>query len=76
MQALHKKWNFPVRISSVMWSNQQETACLVTFTEEILKGKLHFLWSEVSNSNDANGRGVSWTPQKSKIESFLTIVND
>ena len=42
MQALHKKWNFPVRISSVMWSNQQETACLVTFTEEILKGKLHF----------------------------------
>ena len=24
----------------------QETADLITFTEEILNGKLHFLWSE------------------------------
>ena len=29
-----------------MWSNSQETADLVTFTEEILNGKLHFLRSE------------------------------
>ena len=36
----HKKWSFPFRISSV---NVQETADLVTFTEEILKGKHHFL---------------------------------
>ena len=28
-----------------MWSKPQETADLVTFTEEILHGKLHFLWS-------------------------------
>ena len=28
-----------------MWPNPQETADLVTFTEEILNGKLHFLWS-------------------------------
>ena len=28
-----------------MWPNQQETADLVTFTEEILNGKLHFLYS-------------------------------
>ena len=26
-----------------MWPNPQETADLVTFTEEILNGKLHFL---------------------------------
>ena len=29
-----------------MWPNPQETADLVTFTEEILNGKLHFLCSE------------------------------
>ena len=28
-----------------MWPNPQETADLVTFTEEILNGKLHFLGS-------------------------------
>ena len=28
-----------------MWRNPQETADLVTFTEEILNGKLHFLCS-------------------------------
>ena len=29
-----------------MWPNPQETAGLVTFTAEILNGKLHFLCSE------------------------------
>ena len=28
-----------------MWPNPQETADLVTFTEEILNGKIHFLCS-------------------------------
>ena len=32
-----------------MWSYPQESANLVTFTEEILNGKLHFLYSVVSN---------------------------
>ena len=32
-----------------MRSNLQETADLVTFTEEILNGKLHFLCSEGSS---------------------------
>ena len=31
-----------------MWPNPQETADLVTFTEEILNGKLHFLCSDRS----------------------------
>ena len=35
---LHKKWSFPLR-------KLQETANLVTFTEEIPNGKLHFLCS-------------------------------
>ena len=30
-----------------MWPNPQETADLVTFTEEILNGILHFLCSEM-----------------------------
>ena len=28
-----------------MWPNPQETGGLVTITEEILNGKLHFVWS-------------------------------
>ena len=32
-----------------MWPNPQETANLVTFTEEIVYGKLHFLCSESRN---------------------------
>ena len=30
-----------------MWPHPQETADLVTFTEEVLDGKLHFLCSVV-----------------------------
>ena len=29
-----------------MWQNPQESADFVTFTEKILTGKLHFLFSE------------------------------
>ena len=36
--------NFPLRISSVNVANMQFPADLVTFTEEILNGKLHFLY--------------------------------
>ena len=32
-----------------MWSNPQKTEDLVTFTEEILNGKLHFMCSEQAN---------------------------
>ena len=31
-----------------MWPNPQETVDLVTFTEEILNGKFHFLCSDSS----------------------------
>ena len=37
-----------------MWPNQQETEDLVTFTEEILKGKLHFLCSVIFDEDRKN----------------------
>ena len=33
-----------------MWSSQQETADMVTFTKEISNGKLHFLYSIMDQS--------------------------
>ena len=42
---LYKEWSFPLRISSVNVSKAQFPADLVTFIEEILNGKLHFLCS-------------------------------
>ena len=41
---------FHYRFLQKMWPNPQETADLVTFTEEILNGKLHFLCSDHSNT--------------------------
>ena len=35
-----------------MRSNSKFTADLVTFTEEILNGKLHFLCSEIDKGDD------------------------
>ena len=40
---LHKKWSFPLRISSVNVTKYAENSDLVTFTGEILNGKLNFL---------------------------------
>ena len=39
LKPLHKKWSFPLRISSV---NVAKSTVLVTLTEEILNGKPHF----------------------------------
>ena len=46
VQTLHKKRSFPLRIFSVNATKSTGNANLVTFTEEILNGKLHFLCSE------------------------------
>ena len=37
-----------------MWPNPQFPADLVTITEEILHGKLHFLWSETIDIDMTN----------------------
>ena len=42
--ALHKKWSFSLKISSVNVT-KSAVSCSFTFTEEILDGKLHFLCS-------------------------------
>ena len=41
--SLHKKWSFLLSISSVNVTKYAGNCGLVTFTEEILNGKLHFL---------------------------------
>ena len=45
-----------------MWPNPQETADLVTFTEEILNGKLHFLCSK------------TWTLDNSEFTKYFRTV--
>ena len=53
----HKKWSFPLRISSV------NTADLVTFTEEILNGKLYFLCTKCQLRGITvleGGRDILW----------------
>ena len=50
-----------------MWPNPQKTADLVTFTEEILNGKLDFLCSE-PNLTEKN---TSWKSEANKL--VLTV---
>ena len=38
-----------------MWPNPQEKAYLITFTEEILNGKLHFVYSDADIENSIFG---------------------
>ena len=47
-----------------MWPNPQETADLVTFTEKILNGKLHFLCS-----------GNNYLPDSVETSSLSNLIN-
>ena len=68
-----------------MWPNSQETADLVTFTEEILNGKLYFSCSEsveIANLIFFSEwvvfsiiSSISNTSHTSKKEHFAKIVN-
>ena len=49
-----KNESFPLRIYSVNVTKSARNCGLVTFTEEILNGKLHFLCSEDSNHVSRN----------------------
>ena len=53
-----------------MLPNPQETADLVTFTEEILNGKLHFLCSE---NNKHYSRGPYKIAEKNKSRQIRKI---
>ena len=52
-ESLHKKWSFPLRISSV-------PADLATFTEEIINVKLHFLCSELGGKMSLRAKSYSY----------------
>ena len=54
---LHKKEVSHLGFLQKMWSNPQETADFVTFTEEILNGKPHFLCSEYTKTT----RQIIWS---------------
>ena len=86
-KSLPKKWSFPLRISSDFfkfflsgflpwtWPNPQETADLVTFMEEILKGKTSFLFSECSEMTSFSGKIAEWRPGTLlKKESIITSI--
>ena len=49
IKSLHKKWSFPLRISSVNINQIRSFPLiyLVTVTKEIINGKLHFLCSDL-----------------------------
>ena len=53
---LHKKWSFPLKISSV---NPQFPAGLVTFTEEILNG--HFIFCAVLRATVGHTKNLTAT---------------
>ena len=57
-----------------MWPSLQETADLVTFTEEILKGKLHFLCSEFFLTR-CFGDTHRLTNKKSNLFVYILVVN-
>ena len=46
-----------------MWPNLQETADSVTFTEEILSGKLHFLCGAIFETAVDNETKIHWLHQ-------------
>ena len=69
-QTLHKKWIFPLRISSVNMTKSAETADLATFTEGVLNGKIQFLCSEMFDSFngdcESNCQHCQWISQWKK----------
>ena len=56
-----------------MWPHPQETADLVTFTEEILNGKLHFLWSALYNNFEARSYVFSIFCDKAAEQKYHTM---
>ena len=69
-----------------MWPNPPETTDLVTFTEEFLNGKLHFLCSDVileslqyleyHTSEKASSSLTSTVTKLEKRYKLITIVNN
>ena len=78
--ALHKKWSFPLRMSSVNATKSAGNCRLVTFTEEIFDRKLHFSCSvERECDHDLNNilpvRGVFEALWKVHDREFSSIID-
>ena len=56
-----------------MWPNPQETEDLVTFTEEILNGKLHFLCSVTKVNQNRVEELLHITQVKQKDNAFMVL---
>ena len=56
-----------------MWPNPQETADLVTFIEEILNGKLHFLCDAYINITKGLGGGKEVYKKFPKIDFLFSF---
>ena len=56
-----------------MWQNPQETADLITFTEEILNGKLYFLCSETATTTRYHYRGISFDYRKCFFDGWCYV---
>ena len=54
-----------------MWPNPQETADLVTFTEEILNGKLHFLRCEYFKGFNSTRLAAPRNINERALETYL-----
>ena len=75
-ERLHKKWKFPLRISSVNMTKSLETSDLVTLTEEIFIGKLHFLCRERYYGNFCQKGHVYYENLKQTIWSEIFPVSE
>ena len=60
---LHKKWSFPLKISSVNVTKSAGNCGLVTVAEEIFNGKLHFLCCGIQHINLRSGNLLKRRPQ-------------
>ena len=57
-----------------MWPNPLEITDLVTFTEEILHGKLHFLFGDVNfNKNVLHQRGLRQNLKKVILVNIILL---
>ena len=57
-----------------MWTHPQEAADLITFTEEILNGKLHFLFQcQIDRGHFL--RLSSWTKMIAEAQLFFTVAS-
>ena len=75
--SLHKKWSFPLRFSSLnVSSSPQETADLVTFTDETINGKhffVQYILSAFQQRNYVRTMEHSGSPVLNPLKSLVIL---